>query len=252
MFSEAVFIQSLYSTMGSIVQCFIVCFVAIKFIACTACDDTFGIDKYSVATTNAHRDYYHSQHIFPHSTKVNSIHEVGKCTNGMKLQFENICFELHSLETSQREEGLLAVDILEKKISKKWKNVMDRNSKFQFDTFLDFSIAFFVDSLDEYITKWEAFNRQITGTQEELEYIGIEWYMPNDYDLAINDTVHSINSDELQWIPFYSLLIHSPSSAITYEFLSYVPPSDENYKKINWIQSDIQRATFKGAYSIQT
>jgi len=173
--------------------------------------------------------------IFPniHDEGADKFHD-GECAYQCKLELDYTCFKIHAPQTWQHDEGILPIHIFEKKMSDKWKMVLNNNDfawPYDYDAFLDFNMAFWVKSLDHFILHWQS------NKDEEFEYIGIEWSA--DYDLQIPDDEYTQNR------LFYSILIHSPLSSINYEFISYSKPSNKLYKTIKWIHSDLPRATFK-------
>eukprot|EP01084_Bolivina_argentea_P197901 339031_1 len=223
----------------------IICVVMDTIVGYGTCDDGYHIQKWTIASSNSYRDSYYAFNIFAYLDEQDTEHFIsGMCANGMKVQLPDSCFQLHAPQTWQHDSGLLDVAILEKKFNKKWQHVLSTNKDtFNYDSFLDFNIAFWVQSLDDYIEKWQQFaiSKDKTDTDfgpVQFQYIGIEWYYKLTYiDLQIKSTDYKNNK-------FYSLLIHSPQSGINYEFISFKKPSDKYYKNIKWISSDIQRATF--------
>ena len=116
---------------------------------------------------------------------------------------------------------------------------------------MDFNFAYWVTSLDPYIQKWNTFNYYVDIDEQpddiKLEYFGIEWIyniMTEDEDGNIVPVDLMPADDTLIDNKFYSMLIHSPSSQSTYEFMSYTRPKQELYDSVKWIKSNIPRATF--------
>ena len=190
------------------------------------CDEPFIIFKHTTATSNSALACESALRIFPEieDEGATKFHD-GECAYQCKMALPYTCFKIHAPQT-RYDEGLLSVDIFEKKVSAKWKNAMLHQD---YDPFFDFNMAFWVKSLDQYLVHWQQ--------SPDLEYFGVEWsYKDN---------------------PFYSILVHSPSSSITFEFISYLKPYDLLYDAIHWINSDIPRATFQGmkvhcTYSMQS
>ena len=119
-------------------------------------------------------------------------------------------------------------------MNEKWTNALSKtglvsNQNVKYDPFFDYNIAFWVQSLDEFITHWQS-------QDIELEYFGIEWELPSDLSINLDDASYLNN----QW---YSILLHSPNSAIIFEFVSYRKPS--KYYDLQWITDTIPRATFQ-------
>eukprot|EP01083_Nonionella_stella_P046674 124960_1 len=188
------------------------------------CDEPFIIFKHTVATSDSHRDCANAYHIFPdiHDEGASKFHD-GQCAYQCKLELPYTCFKIHAPQT-QFDEGLLPIDTFESKISEKWKHALTNNI---YDVFFDNNMAFWVQSLDEYISHWNA------NDGVHLEYIGIEWTLDG---IPIEDPNFKDNT-------FYSILLHSPSSAIQFEFISYTKPS--SYRNLQWITDNIPRCTFK-------
>eukprot|EP01084_Bolivina_argentea_P038520 71236_1 len=188
------------------------------------CDDPFIIFKHTIATSDSARECENYYAIFPdiHDEGASKFKD-GLCAHQCKLELPYTCFKIHAPET-QFEQGLLNIDTFEKKLSSKWKYATEHN---KYDQFFDDSIAFWVNSLDEYILHWQS-NKNV-----KFDYIGIEW---NLYDVNINDNNFKNNK-------FYSILIHSSQSARQFEFISYIKPN--LYNNIQWIIDDIPRCTFK-------
>eukprot|EP01083_Nonionella_stella_P308014 1085053_1 len=85
------------------------------------CNQTFRIGKNTVATSDSKRDYANGYNIFPFIYDQDTTHFIeGYCANGCKLELPDTCFKIHMPETFQHDPGLLAVDILERKFTKKW------------------------------------------------------------------------------------------------------------------------------------
>eukprot|EP01084_Bolivina_argentea_P038518 71233_1 len=213
--------------------CLIVFILTIKHINSTAegtCDEPFIIFKHTVATSNSKFACENTYNIFPdiHDEGATKFHD-GECAFQCKLQLPYTCFNLHAPQTYQYDEGLLYIDTFEKKMSEKWKYILNNNHPLDYDAFFDFNMGFWVKSLDEYISHWNS-NKYLN-----LEYFGIEWYI---YDINIDD-------NEFQNNKFYSILVHSPSSAINFEFISYTKPSNNFYNNMKWITDKIPRCTFK-------
>eukprot|EP01084_Bolivina_argentea_P297724 512967_1 len=202
------------------------------------CDDPFHIKKMTWSTSDSRRDIDNAYKIFPYLYDQHVLQFVeGKCAYSLKLEIPDTCFQIHAPQTYGRNPGLLQIDIFEKKFTKKWQHVMsDTSNTFNFDAFFDFNFALWVDSLDDYITKWIL---QENKNDLHYEYIGIEWQYNLQNDLQIHSKDYINNK-------FYSLLIHSPLSAIIYEFISYKAPSFMLYNAVpKWLKSNIPRVTFK-------
>ena len=153
-----------------------------------------------------------------------------KCSHcGLKNHTAETCFKLHAPQTFEHDEGYLYVDTLETKISEKWTVSMD---SMKYDAFFDFSIAFWVKSLDKYIIHWDS-NENL-----RFEYIGIEWTLPSDLEVDIDDRYYKDDR-------FYSILIHLPDSQQQFEFMSFIRPHHILYAKLHWIHQDVPRATFQ-------
>ena len=205
--------------MSALIVCFLVAINSSSISAYGTCDDTYHIEKFTYATSDSLRESKYIFNIFAHLNEQETTHFVsGMCANGMKVELPDSCFKIHAPQTWQHDQGLLGVDIYERKFSEKWSSVMNGESQFHFDSFFDFNIAFFVHSLDEYIEKWTAFNEETSD--EQIEYFGIEWiYNLGDVDLKISSADYEQNK-------FYSVLVHSPSSAAIFEF-TYLPQAVE-------------------------
>ena len=235
--------------MATWLNLFLSCITLFKLIeSYGTCDDGYHIEKNTIATSDSHRDYYYAYNIFPYLDDQDASHFVdGMCGNQMKVQLPDTCFKLHAPQTWQHDSGLLNVDILEKKNSKKWQHVMSDNpNTYHYDSFLDFNFAFYVESLDPYIAKWEDFNSNPNPStnsdgveyNDKFEYIGIEWeYNIPNIDLEISSSEYKNN----KW---YSLLIHSPKSNLNYEFMSFIKPSSKYHDNVKWIKTSIPRASF--------
>ena len=196
------------------------------------CDDQYHIEKYTTATTDSLRDYDNAYRIFPFlATSDTSAFDQGRCAYGMKVETPDTCFKIHAPTTWEHDPGLLDVGIVEAKIAQKWRHVLSAEpGTFNFDAFLDSSMAFWVDSLDAYLSHWES-------SDVALEFVGIEWHYALDTDLQISAAEFRDNR-------FYSLLVHSPGSAMHFEFMAFVPPSAELNVDVQWISSTLPRATF--------
>lgn len=202
------------------------------------CDDPYHVEKFTVASSDSERDYSWAYRIFPYLEDQDASKFVnGMCGNQMKVELPDSCFKLHAPQTWEHDSGLLEVDILEKKMSKKWNHVLSSNAgTFNYDTFLDFNMAFWVQSLEPYLEQWISINAE--SDEDQLEFVGIEWEYKFADDLEIGSTEYQNNQ-------FYSLLIHSPGSNINYEFISYAKPSTTLYGQTKWIHSSLPRVTFK-------
>ena len=102
-------------------------------------------------------------------------------------------------------------------MSQKWQHALSNPLTVQYDAFFDFSMSVWVKSLDDYILHWTK--------SPNLEYFGIEWHHN-----ALN-------------LPFYSILVHLPSSSTNFEFISSSKPT--MYHKIRWITEAFPRCTFE-------
>eukprot|EP01083_Nonionella_stella_P154853 499466_1 len=201
------------------------------------CDDPFHIKKQTWSTSDSQRDIKNAYKIFPYLYDQNVLQFVeGKCAYSLKLEFPDTCFQLHAPTTYGRDPGLLTIDTFEQKVTQKWHETYASSgaNPHHYDAFFDFNFAVWVESLDDYITQWTS-----DENKDDLygEYIGIEWTYSLNNDLKITSPYYRNNQ-------FYSLLMHSPSSSILYEFISFKKPSDHLYKNIQWIQSSMIRATF--------
>ena len=130
------------------------------------CDDPSNLYKHTVASSDSLRDCASLWKIFPniHDEGASKFHQ-GECAYQCKLELPYTCFKLHAPQT-QYDEGLLHIDTFERKISQKWKHVMESSSA-HYDAFFDTNIAFWVSSLDEYIAHWQA------SFDINLEYFGM-------------------------------------------------------------------------------
>ena len=198
------------------------------------CDQKFHIFKNTVASSDSRRECANFYKIFPyiHDEGADKFHD-GECAYQCKLELNDTCFKIHAPQTWQHDEGILPVHIFERKMSMKWDYVLNDEYPYDYDTFLDFNMAFWVQSLDDYMMHWHRDN----DNNFDLEYIGIKW--SPDWDLQINDEEYTQNQK------FYSILVHSPESSINFEFISYKKPKHKFVKHIKWINSDIPRSTFK-------
>eukprot|EP01084_Bolivina_argentea_P270201 459389_1 len=153
-------------------------------------NNEFIIGKHTLASSDSYRDTKMIQLIFP-EIKIeytpNFIQD--KCARLSKVFFPNTCFKLHSPQTYQHNEGYLSIKTLEKEYTKKFYSIIHGYSIYNFDSFFDNNIAFYVRNLDSYLQQIDN-NYQILNS-----YIGLKWYHP------------SINNKT-----FYSLIIQSPHS----------------------------------------
>eukprot|EP01084_Bolivina_argentea_P196159 336317_1 len=192
----------------------IVVIINIECVHCLeygTCDTPFIVFKHTVATADSQRECENYYKIFPdiHDEGADKFHD-GECAYQCKLELPYSCFRIHAPQTYQFDEGLLYVDTFEKKMSEKWHYALRNDHPLDYDIFFDFNMAFWVQSLDEYILHWTS------NTDINLEYFGIEWYY---FDA-------NIHHNDYQNSKFYSILLHSPSSAANFEFISFTPPSD--------------------------
>eukprot|EP01084_Bolivina_argentea_P270202 459395_1 len=149
-----------------------------------------------------------------------------KCARSSKVFFPNTCFKLHAPQTDQHDEGYLSVKTLEKKYTEKFYAVIHKYSEYNFDSFFDNNMAFYVRNLESYL-------EQIDNNYQILKsYIGLKWYHP------------SINNKT-----FYSLIIQSPHSQRIIELISFNKPNLELYTNIRnnfeWKETSVIRASFK-------
>eukprot|EP01084_Bolivina_argentea_P310216 536766_1 len=95
------------------------------------------------------QNYYH---IFPeiHDEGASKFHD-GECAHQCKLELPYSCFKIHAPQTYLYDEGLLYIDTFETKVSEKWKFALDATHPLDYDAFFDYNIAFWVQSLDQYI-----------------------------------------------------------------------------------------------------
>eukprot|EP01084_Bolivina_argentea_P197898 339026_1 len=210
---------------------FSICFKAIiGEVGYGTCDQTFHIFKNTMASSDSARECANAYKIFPsiHDEGATKFHD-GECAYQCKLELDYTCFKIHAPQTFEHDEGILPIHTFERKMSLKWEYVLNNKYPYDYDSFFDFNVAFWVDSLNDYISHWKS--------SPELEYFGIEWQL--DWDISIDDNEFTENKK------FYSLLIHSPLSSINYEFISFHKPKNKFYKHIKWIQSDLPRCTFK-------
>ena len=189
------------------------------------CDDPFTIFKHTLSSSDSQRDCANALRIFPEieDQGANKFHD-GECAYQCKLELPFSCFKLHAPQT-RYDEGLLHVKTLENKVSDKWRSVMSGNLKY--DPFFDYNMAFWVQSLDDYISHWQSDQ----NAEGKLEYIGIQWTLPSE----LNENIES------DW---YSILVHSTDSQMNFEFMSSTKPV--LYDDIQWITDDLPRCTFKG------
>ena len=195
------------------------------------CDYPFLVDKHTVVTSDSQRDCESAFLIFPEIERedTSKFHD-GECAYQCKLELPFSCFKLHAPQT-QYDEGLLHIETLEHIVSEKWKSVMNGNLKY--DPFFDYNMAFWVQSLDDFITHWQS-------QDIDLEYFGIQWELPSDLSINLDDASYLNN----EW---YSILIHPPHSSSSFEFISFSRPSF--YDDIRWIKQDIPRCTFQSQLS---
>ena len=188
------------------------------------CDDPFTIFKHTLSTTDSARDCESAYSIFPEIADqgATKFHD-GQCAHQCKLELPFSCFMLHAPQT-QFEEGMLLVETLEHQMSEKWEHSMGSPLHIAYDPFFDFNIAFWVKSLDEYISHWQS-DADTEGNH--FEYFGVEWHFDID--------------GKQSW---YSVMVHSPRSQINYEFVSFSKP--KQYALLQWTSSPIPRCTFYG------
>ena len=149
------------------------------------------------------------------------------CARASKLWLPYTCFKLHQPQTWQLEEGYLNVKTVEREFTKKFYAVINGHSRYNFDAFFDFNVAFWVNELDKYLT-------QLNDNSDILtSYLGLKWY-DNDLDKT-----------------FYSLIIQSPQSQRVVELITFNKPdlSSSKYpnlrKNFKWKETKIPRASFK-------
>ena len=194
------------------------------------CDEPFTIFKHTLSSSDSQRDCANAFRIFPEieDQGANKFHD-GECAYQCKLELPFTCFKLHAPQT-RFDEGLLHVKTLEKKVTDKWQSVMNGNLKY--DPFFDYNMAFWVQSLDDYILHWQSDD---IDTESDLEYFGIQWTLPSELSA-------DIDSD------WYSILVHSTDSQINFEFMSSTKPS--LFDDIDWITDDLPRCTFQGMTTV--
>ena len=199
--------------------------ICIKSEQIGTCDEPFTIFKHTLSSSDSQRDCDNALRIFPdiEDQGANKFHD-GECAYQCKLELPFTCFKLHAPQT-RYDEGLLHVKTLENKVSDKWRSVMSGNLKY--DPFFDYNMAFWVQSLDDYISHWQSDQ----NAEGKLEYIGIQWTLPSE----LNENIES------DW---YSILVHSTDSQMNFEFMSSIKPVLYDY--IQWITDDLPRCTFKG------
>eukprot|EP01083_Nonionella_stella_P049238 131288_1 len=120
------------------------------------CDQPFIIFKHTVATADSKRECENYYNIFPelHDEGADKFHD-GECAHQCKLELPYTCFKLHAPQTYLYDECLLYVDTFGKKVSEKWKFALDNTRPLDYDAFFDYNIAFWVQSLDQYILHWK-------------------------------------------------------------------------------------------------
>ena len=215
------------------------------------CDDPFSVFKYAMATSDADKICENVYHIFPDiheyvpnelpvdtsssidlskdaiSSFLNDANQ--QCAVSCHLELPDTCFQLRASESIAYDEGLLFIDSLESEISSKWNAAIQSK---QYDAFMDYNIAFWVDSLDTFIRHWKSQH------SADLQYLGIQWTLPSDL------TFHHIEDERFQRGQVYSILVHSAQSQIQYEFISFSEP--DLYDDVHWITDNIPRCTFQG------
>ena len=200
-----------------------------------SCDDLFKIFKYTMATTNADNTCENMYRIFPdiHESTVISSGNSGSededasfCGGKCNLELPDTCFQLHATETTAYDDGFLPIDDFENVMDSKWEHALQSK---EYDAFFDYNMAFWVRSLDDFISHWQSVSHRHS---EDLQYFGIEWTFPSTLDVDIDSTS----------TPFYSILVHSKQSQMQYEFMSFSRP--QLYDDIEWITDDVPRCTF--------
>ena len=114
-------------------------------------------------------------------------------------------------------------------MTEKWEAALE-GEVFSYDSFFDFSMGFWVQSLEDYILHWQS------SGAIKYNMIGIEWTpqsSPSD--------LHIVDAQFIRSKTFYSILVQTPSSSVHYEFMSWKKPALGLYESIRWIQSGLPR-----------
>ena len=207
-----------------------------------SCDDAFDVFKYTMATSDAEKACDNAYRIFPDiheftgesstSSASNSVlsSHTNQCAGLCKLELPDTCFQLHAPESREYDEGLIPISSFEEIIDSKWEYALKNK---QYESFLDYGVAFWVQSLDDFIAHWQS--------SEDLQYLGIEWTLPLDLGLDQKRGRGKCRTD-CDKTPFYSILVHSPQSQIQYEFMSFTKP--DLYEDVDWIMDTVPRCSF--------
>ena len=148
-----------------------------------------------------------------------------ECGSGSKYMDMDTCCQIHSPMTYYHAEGDITVSYVQEQYSLKWKNIRHSDRPI-YDSFLDNTMAFWVDDLAKYHSLWTEVGADIVYLKWKVKTVKSNTYTNINSNSNTNgDNGDNDDHDDITGKTFYSLITHngdaSTGSTLTqYELIS--------------------------------